>query len=301
MEVMDPRVLELYQKSLNEVGQFEAPSSAKDLSVLEVLRAHYLIADYFVRDGVGDGKGLGGIGPKSVDMLVSAVSRQNVSFGGVEKWVTVHQRAATLLFGLVMNHPFHDANKRTAYLSVIHYYRINGYVMSASEKELEDFTVMIAEKGLVKFSRYKDLSKTSGDPEVEFIAHWLKVRTRRVDGKEYIITYRELDRILRRYDAWLENPHGNYISLMRKRTETVTVRKFFSTKKVEREVIDRVCNIGFPGWSKQVGKGRISHIRKSLGLTVGDGVDSKSFFDGVDDMQMLIQVYEGALKRLADR
>lgn len=297
---MSPQVIEIYEKSVRELAGEKIVQSAQDLSVDDVLRAHFLIADYFIREEIDDGTGLGGVGPKSINLLVSAVSRQSVAMGGVDKWTTIHQKAATLLFGLVMNHSFHDANKRTAYLSVIHYYKKNGYIVDASEKELEDLTVEIAERNLKKYSRYRDLKKTSKDPEVEYIAHWLKYKTRRADSSQYIITYRELNKILRRYGAWMENPKDNHIDVMRK--ETIKVKaKYFWGKSSEREEIRRVCSLGFPGWSKQVGKGRVNHIRKELGLTIKDGVDSASFFNGVDDMKVLIQIYEGALRRLAYR
>ena len=299
-QLMDKKVLDIYERSLINLGKDETEQSVGELSVHEVMRAHFLIADYFIREGDDDGQGLGGIGPKSIDLLVSAVSRQSVSFCGIEKWNTIHEKAATLLFGLVMNHPFHDANKRTGYLSVIHFYYKNGYIMEATEKELEDLTVKIADRGLSKYPRFRDLTKYSDDPEVEYIAHWLKTKTRRSDTKQYLITYRELNKIIGRYGAWMDNPRGNHIDVMRK-VRIKYKSRYFWKPAVEKEEVRRVCSFGFPGWSRQVGKGRLSYIRKELGLTVDNGIDSNAFFNGVDDMQVLIQIYEGALRRLAYR
>lgn len=295
---LSPALGPIYLRCIADISSEAVEVSSSDLSAREVLRAHFLIADHFLRCGEGDG--IGGIGPKSTDLLLSAVARQNVEFGGIAKWTTIFQKAATILFGLVMNHPFHDANKRTAYLSTVHYFHKNGYLMTASERELEDFTVEIAGRSLKKYPRYRDLRKTSTDPEVEFIAYWLRKKTRKADRTEYLVTYRELNNLLAKYGASLENPHDNSIDVMRVEDVIVRPRAFWRKAETIREK-RRVCVLGFPGWSKQVGKGRIGHLRKELGLTPENGVDSQSFFNGIDDMKVLIDIYEGALRRLADR
>lgn len=293
-----PELHFLYDRSMEELTCFEENISAGELRASEVLKAHFAIVDYFLRQG--EGEGVGGFGPKDTGLLMSAVSRQFVGFGGEQKWKTVPERAATLLFGLIQNHPFHDANKRTAYLSTVQYLYQNGLVIEVSEKELEDMTVHVANNSLSKFSRFRDLRKKESDPEVRFLAHWLKTNTRKIDRRQYLITYRELDKILKRYDAWLENPHDNQIDVMR--SEWVVKRRGTLFRKEQRvKETRRVCVLGFPGWKNQVGKGRLGHVRKELKLTPEHGVDSQSFFHDVDDMKILIELYEGALKRLAYR
>lgn len=127
----NPIIEEEYKRTL-ENFPFHEPSNDNDLSTEEVLRAHFLLADYFYSEG----EGMGGFGPKSVDLLISAVERQNTSFGGQEKWKTIYEKSATILYGLIMNHPFHDANKRTAYLSVVHYMYKNKLMIRCTEKQL---------------------------------------------------------------------------------------------------------------------------------------------------------------------
>lgn len=280
-----------------EVKVFETDLRVGDLSASDDLRAHFAVVDYFLRKGEGDG--VGGFGPKSTDLLISALSRQFVGFGDLDKWQSVPEKAATLLFGLVQNHPFHDANKRTAYLSTVHYLRQNGLIITVSEKALEDLTVLVAQNGLKKFPRFRELRKKSDDPEVRFLAHYLRQNTRKIDRQQYFITYRELEKILKRYNVWLENPHNNQIDVMR--WETVTKKHGLFGRKTESKEIRRVCVLGFPGWTKQVGKGRLGYVRKELGLVPEEGVDSQSFFKDVDDMRVLIEMYEGALQRLAYR
>ena len=48
-------------------------------------------------------------------------------------------------------------------------------------------------------------------------------------------------------------------------------------------------------------KGRLRYIRQELNLMPEDGVDSQSFYRDLDDMTALLDLYEGALTRLADR
>lgn len=287
----------IYDRSMSEVAAFENSINATDLSASDVLKAHFAVVDYFFRKG--EGEGIGGFGPKDTGLLISALSRQFVSYDGVDKWHTAPEKAATLLFGLVQNHPFYDANKRTAYLSTVHYLYQNGLIITVSEKALEDMTVLVAQNGLEKYPRFRDLRKRDDDPEVRFLAHYLRQNTRRIDGQQYFVTYRELDKILKRYGACLENPHNNQIDVMR--WETVTKKSGLFGKKTQSKEKRRVCALDFPGWTKQVGKGRLSHVRKELGLTPQNGVDSESFFKDVDDMRVLIEMYEGALQRLAYR
>jgi death-on-curing protein len=296
-ESLLPELHYLYDRSLSDVAAFESNLNATDLSASDVLKSHFAVVDYFLRKG--EGEGIGGFGPKDIGLLISALSRQFVSYNGVDKWHTAPEKAATLLFGLVQNHPFHDANKRTAYLSTVHYLYQNGLIITVPEKALEDMTVLVAQRGLKKYPRFRDLRKKDDDPEVRFLAHYLRKNTRKIDRQQYFVTYRELEKILKRYGVWLENPHNNQIDVMR--WETVTKKSGLFGTKTQSEEIRRVCVLGFPGWTKQVGKGRLGHIRKELGLVPENGVDSQSFFKDIDDMRVLIEMYEGALQRLAYR
>lgn len=177
-----------------------------------------------------------------------------------------------------MNHPFHDANKRTAYLSTIHYLFRNGYLITVSEKALEDMTVLVANNGLGKFPRFRNLKKKGDDPEVRFLSHYLRQNTRKIDRTQYFVTYRELEKILQRYHAWMENPHNNQIDIMHWE-EIVVSKKGFFKKEITSKEARRACVLGFPGWTKQVGRGRIKHVREALGLTPQNGVDSQSFLE----------------------
>lgn len=287
----------IYNRDIQHVRAFEERLNENDLKPSDVLKAHYAVVDYFIKQGSGEG--VGGFGTKDTGLLLSALSRQFVSFNGVEKWSTPAAKAATLFFGLIQNHPFHDANKRTAYLSTVHYLYRNGLIVTIPERDLEDMTVLVANNGLRKYRRYIDLRKKETDPEVRFLSHYFRKNTRIIDKQQYLVTYRELDKILKRYNAWLENPRDNQIDVMQSTIKTV--RRSFLSKPKNVTITKRACVLGFPGWTRQVGKGRIKYVREALQLTPDQGVDSQAFFHEVDDMRVLIEMYEGALKRLAFR
>jgi death-on-curing protein len=298
IDTLNPELAYLYSSACAASTEFHNQYQAGDLSIFEVLRAHFCLVDHFEREG--DGEGIGGAGVKDQGMLISALSRQYVGLGATLKWGTVHEKAATLMFGLVKNHSFYDANKRTAYLSTVHYLNSNGYMIEATEKELEDLTVWVANNELNRFSRFKDLQKKGSDPEVRFLAYFLRRKTRKVDRTQYHVTYRELEKLLKKYDVWLESPSNNSIDVMHWVDVEVPRTSFLRKRRYNKEIRRAFC-LGFPGWNKQVGKGRLGYLRKELKLTPEYGVDSQSFFRDVDDMRVLLGMHEGALRRLAYR
>lgn len=278
-----------YLAMLEPVDRLPKPCLSAD----DVLRSHFLIANHFYLER----EGIGGIGPKSPELLESAVFRQMVSLGGIPKWDRLFDITATLFFGIIKNHAFHDANKRTAFLSALYQLYENGFCPAVNEKYFEDLTVEVAENQLNKYSRFKDLKfRDVSDPEVVFISKWLKDNTRRLDNKKRSITYRELDAILRRYGFYLENPDNNHIEVIEYRLK----KRFLGLGAPIRERI-RVGRIGFPRWTAQVSRTTLQHVRELTSLAAKDGVDSAAFFDGLDPLQSLIAGYNEPLMRLAYR
>lgn len=249
------------------------------MSCNDVLLAHFVLVDMFY----GKRAGIGGIGPKSLDLLISAVERQNVGFGGVQKWNKTEEIAATLLYGIVLNHPFHDANKRTGFLSTIWLLNKNGLTIKITEQQFEDFTVHVAEKSFRNMEKYKRTFHGQEDADVKYIAHYLRSVTRQADKKDYIVTYRELNAILKRFGFEFHNPHHNTIDV------------------IEIESGKRVCNIGFHSMTKQVSKSTMKYVRQETGLDFLNGCDSGAFFNGEEPLNNLLAKYYEPLERLAFR
>lgn len=81
-----------YERWLRLAGDDPCSRSCA-VGVHDVLRAHFLLIDYFFQEG----QEVGGIGPKSLDLLHSAVSRQTVGYGGKTKWTDSFDLCATLM------------------------------------------------------------------------------------------------------------------------------------------------------------------------------------------------------------
>jgi death-on-curing protein len=280
---------ERWKKHFGEIDPYDTRST---VGILDVLRCHFLIADFFC----GEDYGIGGVGPKDPGLLHSAVYRQFTAFGGKEKWPTEFQKAATLVFGIVNDHPFHDANKRTGLLAMLFALHKMGRTPTVDQRKLEDLMVDIAKGSLEKHRRRKEFGKQD-DADVLFIADYLKRYSRARDSKFYTITYHELDQRLKSFGYHLAHPSGNYIDVCKFETRKTGL---FGLGKPERVEV-KVAQIGFPGWKKQVGKGAVHSVRKATKLLPENGIDSAAFYHGADPVNALIQEYEGPLKRLAFR
>lgn len=91
-------------------------------------------------------------------LLHSAVERAKATFGGRPLYPTIFAMAAALLQSLCMNHPFTDANKRTAWGSTKRFLFLNGYHLLTDAHEAANFVVHV------------DNQK----PDLPEIASWLK-------------------------------------------------------------------------------------------------------------------------------
>lgn len=270
------------------------PFASHCIGLFDVLRAHYLVCDYFSNSG----EGLFQAGPRDLGILESAVSRQqSVHFNSV-KWHNEVEKISSLFFWLVKDHPFHDANKRTAFLILLYALHKENYTPTATEIELENFVVHIASNDYKKKAKFKNLCENHGesDAAVYYISDFINDNFRKVDKRRYIVTYRELNQILLRFGYELTNQDKNYIDVVRRKER----RKWLGLGPVE-VVNQKVKQIGFPGWTREVRKNIVDEVRSATGLTFKDGFDSAAFFQGADPAAALISRYQSALERLAFR
>lgn len=88
------------------------------------------------------------VGPgmlRDFGLLDSAVMRPQASAFGEDAYPTLHEKAAALLHGLARNHPFIDANKRTAWAATSIFYQLNGYALSVDDGQVVALMVDVAE------------------------------------------------------------------------------------------------------------------------------------------------------------
>lgn len=124
------------------------------LTLEQILQLHALV---LVKDG-----GAGGV--RDVGRLEAAVSTQHQVVFGEELYATVFTKAATLVRGIIGDHPFADGNKRTAMLAGLTLLEVNGYNFTAQRGELENFAVRVATNHL----------------DIDAIADWLERHSRDV-------------------------------------------------------------------------------------------------------------------------
>ncbi|QGG54408.1 type II toxin-antitoxin system death-on-curing family toxin [Paenibacillus sp. B01] len=81
------------------------------------------------------------VGVKEAGLLESAFHRPQTSVLGQDAYPTIFDKAAALFESLGQNHPFHNANKRTAFTAMVISLRYNQQQFIMDAKEAEDFTV----------------------------------------------------------------------------------------------------------------------------------------------------------------
>ncbi len=289
-----------YERWSKAIGSEDPFETNETVGVHKVLKAHFLLIDFFADTA----EGIGGVGPKSVELLESAVARQVVSYAGISKYNDLYERCATLMFGLIKNHPFHDANKRTALLVAISFLWDAGRAVTLPQRNLDSFVVAIADSKLNKyFASYPKGQKKlipnfwsrNKDQEVDQIADFLRRNTRNIELRTPTITFQLLDQVLRRHGFEMGDSYKNCIDILR----IEPARDGFFRRVPEKKV--RIGQIGFPSWKTQVPKGTIKQLRQMTGLTVENGFDSKVIFEHHEPLNSLIVDYAEPLRRLASK
>ncbi|PKR77120.1 type II toxin-antitoxin system death-on-curing family toxin [Halalkalibacillus sediminis] len=80
-------------------------------------------------------------GVKDASLLQSAVNRPLQSAFGEDAYPTIEEKAAALFESLAKNHPFHNANKRTAFMAMLQFLSYNNRDFNMEQKKAEDFVV----------------------------------------------------------------------------------------------------------------------------------------------------------------
>ncbi|MCF6147897.1 MAG: type II toxin-antitoxin system death-on-curing family toxin [Candidatus Kuenenia sp.] len=125
------------------------------LAAAQVLFIHYRIIEE-----TGGSHGI-----RDLALLQSALARPMATFDRNDLYSDLFSKAAALMHSIIKNHPFIDGNKRTAIASASIFLIRNGFQITASNKELERFTLKVASK------------KT----EIEEIAKWFKKNSTQID------------------------------------------------------------------------------------------------------------------------
>lgn len=237
--------------------------------VLEIHRA--LVEDFATTPDPIDPPGV-----KHPDLLESAMSRQFTSWGGEPKYKTLAHMAAALFYGLALNHPFHNGNKRTALVSLICLADANNLNVTANEDELFDFVLRVVKHEFRPVARMP--ASAAMDAEVEAMATWIRPRLKRKEHFQRLLRWRDMKAALRRLDVVMEPAAGSQLECTRGRLRTV---------------------VDFDGDSREVGPLVVRKLRKDLQLTPRDGCDDDVFYGDALPLDHFIAKYRGLLRDLA--
>jgi len=87
----------------------------------------------------------GASGLRDIGLLESAVLGCYQSFGGMDLYPTITEKAARIAYALSKNHPFIDGNKRVAVSAMIVMLRMNGVNLRHTQQELIELGLSIAD------------------------------------------------------------------------------------------------------------------------------------------------------------
>lgn len=96
------------------------------------------------------------------NLLLSAIARPFQTFDGKELYGTPIEKAAALGESLIINHPFVDGNKRTAFLAMIALLKEYGINIFAEPLSAYEFVILMS----------------TGENKFDKIVEWLKRHTR---------------------------------------------------------------------------------------------------------------------------
>ena len=91
----------------------------------------------------------GSHGIRDEGMLDSALSAPFQSFGETDFYPTTQEKAVRLAYGLVMNHPFYDGNKRIGALAMLTMLDLNHISLKTNSAELTEVFLQLA-SGVLK-------------------------------------------------------------------------------------------------------------------------------------------------------
>jgi death-on-curing family protein len=213
-------------------------------------------------------------GVRSEALLDSAVHRPKTSLGLTDKYPTVAMAGAALVHSLVLDHPFHNGNKRTAIVALLAFLDRNSWVLTASEDEIYNILLELAQHKLV--DEIDD--EAIADREVLHLAAWLQSHIRKVVLKEYPLQFRHLRRILEHFDCRLEFRPGGRIHIY---CGSLHTQLQYKTEGADVE------------------KTTIHTIRRALEFDDEHGYDSDIFYNFGPRIPEFINKYRRLLDRLA--
>ena len=90
----------------------------------------------------------GAHGIRDEGRLASVESAPKQEIFGAEQYPAIHEKAAVYMRNIIGDHPFSDGNKRTGTTTAAIFLMMNGFELTATPIDLEDFAVSVATEHL---------------------------------------------------------------------------------------------------------------------------------------------------------
>jgi death-on-curing protein len=242
------------------------------ITVNDLIEIHEILVDWF--ESSEDPISPAGI--KNKDLLESAAGRPGQTIDGKDAYKSSFEKAAALFHSLVNNHAFHNGNKRIALTAAqASLAQDSQWLDHSSDQEMFEFTRKAAAH---------ELTADRAD-EMSYIAEWLEANSRKVIKGEHPLKYGELKQILARFGYSIDSPDGEFLGIYK-----------------DGERIERIIKQGIKGF-RPYHTDYISGLRKRLGLTVENGIDSAVFYGhkgaARDNAALFIELRIEVMRQLA--
>ncbi len=263
-----------YKSALPKIGSVVNTEHVDYLGANSIRKIHEVLTEHFKtsKDPIEPP------GVRDENLLESAASRPHTGLDREKKYPTIPYIGAAYLHSIIGNHPFHNGNKRTAFVSLLSFLESNKFVFydaKLSEDEMYQILVDIANKKLRSSKETYD----SSDREVIRIAEWLNSKLRHSNAKDPILKWVRLQNILNHYDCTISSAtRGNAWNIERKGRKT---------------------QVNIPNDGHDVDRNTMKRIRTDLGLMPADGVESFIFYGKEEAVPAFIQKYKILLNKLA--
>lgn len=242
------------------------------LTAEDVVALHYaLVKDFAVqRDPISPA------GPRDINLLHSALGRPRTALGANEKYNRIETKAAALLNSLIMNHPFHNGNKRTALVSMLVFLDKNSRRLIADDDDILNFIILVASRE----SPYN----ASADEVIDAMAEWLRKHLAPVRNEPSSMPIKDFIQSCISAGAVCRSrgKGGGWIIMGPHKRSKGSIKLSGSTNRLDGSAIKRYL--------------------QRLGLSEGTaGILVDEFQEGLDPNQKIIRDYRTVLKRLAYR
>ena len=81
---------------------------------------------------------------RDLGLVHSALERPATTLMGADAYATIDAKAAAQTESLARNHPFMDGNKRSVWIALNHFLRINGYLLFATQDDAFTYIQSVA-------------------------------------------------------------------------------------------------------------------------------------------------------------